>query len=119
MQQVIPALRITEYARSRKFYVDGLGFTVEGEHRFEPHLPVFMTITREGMTLYLTQHTGDCPMGGLVHLFVSDVDAWHTELQGKKVRIHEAPSESIPGLRDMTVLDPDGNQIRICTRLSK
>ncbi len=56
-------------------------------------------------------------MGGLVHLYVPNVDEWYTELQGKGVAVKEPPSESLEGLRDMTVVDPDSNQIRICTRL--
>ena len=40
MQNVYPALRITDYEKSKSFYVDGLGFRIEWEHRFAPHLPV-------------------------------------------------------------------------------
>lgn len=35
MQQVFPTLRITDYARSRRFYVDGLGFRVDWENRVD------------------------------------------------------------------------------------
>jgi len=31
--------------------------------------------------------------------------------------VTEPPNESLEGLRDMTAADPDGNQLRICTRL--
>lgn len=119
MQQVIPALRITNYSRSKAFYVDGLGFQIDWEHRFEPHFPVFMQITRAGMSIYLSEHSGDCQVGGLVHFFVSDVDGWFHEFQSKGVPIQEAPNEALEGLRMMTVVDPDGNQLRICTRLEK
>ena len=118
MQNVVPALRVTDYSRSRAFYTDGLGFAVEGEHRFAPHLPVFATITRDGLTLYLTEHTGDCEVGALVHLYVPDVDAWHDELVRRGVPVEEAPNETIDGLRDMTVRDLDGNALRICTNLN-
>jgi catechol 2,3-dioxygenase-like lactoylglutathione lyase family enzyme len=117
MQQVVPALRITDCARSRAFYVDGLGFHIEWEHRFEPHLPVFMRVSRDGLAFYLTEHEGDCQVGGLVHLYVPDVDAWYAECLRKGVPVKEAPNESLAGLRDMTVVDPDGNQLRIGTRL--
>ena len=117
MQQVVPAFRITDYARSKAFYVDGLGFHIDWEHRFEPHLPVFMQVSRDGLTFYLTEHTGDCQVGGLVHLYVPDVDAWYAECLRKGVPVQEAPNESLDGLRDMTVVDPDGNQLRIGTRL--
>jgi uncharacterized glyoxalase superfamily protein PhnB len=79
---------------------------------------VFVQISRDGMEIYLTQHTGDCEPGGLVHLYVPDVDDWYAELSGKGVAIKEPPCEDLPGLRMMTVVDPDGNQLRIATRLS-
>jgi len=34
-------LRMTNWKRIRAFYVDGLGFTLDWERRFEPGLPVF------------------------------------------------------------------------------
>ncbi len=117
MQRVVPALRITDHARSRAFYTDGLGFRVDWEHRFGPDFPVFLSVSRDGMEIYLTEHAGDCRVGGLVHLYVPDVDAWHDEFRGRGVPIEEAPNEGIAGLRMMTVVDPDGNQIRVCTRL--
>jgi uncharacterized glyoxalase superfamily protein PhnB len=90
---------------------------IEWEHRFKPSLPVFMQISRDGMALFLTEHSGDCPVGGLVHFYVADVDAWYAEFQGKGVAVQEPPSQSVQGLRDMTVVDPDGNKLRFCTRL--
>ena len=116
VQKVIPALRITDYARSKAFYVDGLGFEVEWEHRFEPHFPVFMSIQRDGMEIYLTEHTGDCQVGGLIHFEVADVDAWYAEFRRRDAAVREPPNEGLPHLRMMTVVDPDGNQLRFFTR---
>jgi len=117
MQRVMPTLRITDYERSKAFYVEGLGFQIDWEHRFEPHFPVFMQVSRDEMAFFLTEHTGDCSFGGLLHLYVPDVDAWHAEFVGRGIAIHEPPNQSLPGLRDMTIIDPDGNKLRICTRL--
>jgi catechol 2,3-dioxygenase-like lactoylglutathione lyase family enzyme len=119
VQKVIPALRITNYARSKAFYVDGLGFSVKGEHRFGPKFPVFMTISRDGMDIFLTEHAGDCQVGGLVHFYVPDVDAIHDEFRGRGIAVQEPPSESLEGMRDMTIVDPDGNQLRFVTLLEK
>ncbi len=117
MQKVIPSFRITDYTASKAFYVDQMGFKVDWEHRFEPDFPVFVQITKDDMTLYLTEHTGDCQTGGLIHLFVPNVDNWYDELKIKKdIHITSPPNEDIEGLRMMTVTDPDGNQLRICTR---
>lgn len=118
MQSVVPTLRITDYARSRTFYTDALGFSIDWEHRFEPGFPVFMQITRDGLTFYLSEHAGDCQVGGLVHLYVPDVDAWYTALRGKGVAV-EPPSEDLPGLRGINIVDPDGNQMRVYTRLNE
>jgi catechol 2,3-dioxygenase-like lactoylglutathione lyase family enzyme len=116
--RVIPTLRITDEARSRAFYVDGLGFGVDWEHRFEPHLPVLLQVTRDGMTFYLSQHAMDCAVGGLIHLFVDSVDDWHAELRGRGVVPELPPTDQPWGLREMHLLDPDGNRLRICTRLA-
>jgi len=78
-QRVMPTLRITDYARSRQFFVDGVGFRVDWEHRFGPGFPVFVQVSRDGLAFFLTEHTGECPAGALIHLCVSDVDAWFNE----------------------------------------
>jgi catechol 2,3-dioxygenase-like lactoylglutathione lyase family enzyme len=118
MQAVVPALRITNYARSKNFY-ERLGFQVDWEHRFEPDFPVFMQISREDMRLFLTEHSGDCEVRGLVHFYVPDVDAWYEECRGKGIPVHEPPNEGIEGLRMMTVVDPDTNRLRIVTVLGQ
>lgn len=118
-QRVMPTLRIADYAISKAFYVDGLGFRIDWEHRFEPHFPVFMQVSRDGLAFFLTAHTGDCPAGGLVHLYVPNVDSWFAEFQGRGVPVNEPPNESLQGLRSMTVVDPDGNKLHICTRLKE
>ena len=111
MQRVVPALRITNYERSKTFYLDQLGFILEWEHRFEPKFPVFMSVALDGMRLYLTEHSGDCQVGGLVHFVVSDVDALHGTFKKRQVPITEAPNNDL-GFRNMTITDPDGNQLR-------
>jgi len=118
MQRVMPRLRITSYAKSKAFYIDGLGFQIDWGHRFEPNFPVFMQVSRDDMAFFLSEHRGDCPVGGLVHLYVPYVDAWYAEFQRKGVPIKELPNEELQGLRSMTVVDPGGNKIRICTRLA-
>ncbi len=110
-QRVIPAFRITQYERSKSYYVESLGFVVEWEHRFEKNFQVFMSISRDGMQIYLSEHTGDCQVGGLVHFLIPDVDACHAEFAQRGATIAEAPNNDL-GFRNMTVVDPDGNQLR-------
>jgi catechol 2,3-dioxygenase-like lactoylglutathione lyase family enzyme len=118
-QRVVPALRITNYARSKAFYIDGLGFCVEWEHRFEPHFPVFMSVSRDGMEIFLSEHAGDCQVGGLVHFYVPDVDGCYVEFRKKQIVVQQPPNESMDGMRAMTIVDPDGNQLRFITLLDK
>ena len=110
-QRVIPALRITNYQRSKAYYVERLGFKVDWEHQFQPDFPVFASVVRDGMQLYLTEHSGDCKVGGLVHFLIPDVDAWYREFKEKGATVSEAPNDDL-GFRNMTVTDPDGNQLR-------
>jgi catechol 2,3-dioxygenase-like lactoylglutathione lyase family enzyme len=117
-QRVVPALRITSYQRSKAFYVDQLGFRVEWEHRFEPTFPVFMSVARDEMQIYLTEHSGDCQVGGLVHFVIEDVKAWHREFTARGVQPTEPPNNDL-GFLNMTVTDPDGNQLRFMEPSSK
>jgi catechol 2,3-dioxygenase-like lactoylglutathione lyase family enzyme len=116
---VIPCLRITDYATARAFYVDGLGFTIDWEHRFEPHLPVFLQLTRGDLTFYLSEHAGDLKPGGLVYLYVPDVDAWYAEITARGVACLYPPTDQPWGNRDVRVRDPFGNTLCIASRLSR
>lgn len=116
-QQVMPTLRISDYATRKAFYVEKLGFQIDWEHRFKPDFPVFMQVSRSGLAFFLTEHKGDCPAGGLVHLYVPDVDAWYADFQKRGAPVQEPPNEGLQGLRSMVVRDPDGNKISVHTRL--
>ena len=64
-----------------------------------------------------TEHAGDCQFGGLVHFYVSDVDLCYTQFRARGVPIREPPSNSLgPDIRDMLVVDPDGNRLSFITR---
>jgi len=111
-QRVFPQLRMTSWHRSRAFYVDGLGFKVDWEHRFEPGFPVFTQISRDGLSLFLTEHAGDCQPGGAAYLVVDDVDAFHLEIGSRGVQPKGGPEDTPWGRREMMIIDPDGNRLR-------
>lgn len=116
-QTVIPQLRITDAGKSRPFY-EALGFKVDWEHRFESGLPVFLQMSRAGQTLFLTEHTGDCEVGGAVYFIVPDVDEYHARLLRSGIRPAEAPENTDWGTREMLVMDPDGNRLRFAKELA-
>ena len=116
---VIPILRSFDEGKAREFYVDWLGFTVDWEHRFEPGLPVFTQITRDGLSLFLTEHAGDCQVGGAAYLVVDDVDALFREISRRGINPAELPGDTEWHAREMTVVDPDGNRLRFSTAVTE
>ena len=111
-QRVFPQLRMTNWTRTHAFYTEGLGFEVDWEHRFEPGFPVFTQLTRDGLSLFLSEHAGDCQVGGAAYFVVDDVDALFRNIRSRGVTPAEPPSDTPWGTREMTVLDPDGNRLR-------
>lgn len=116
-QTVIPQLRMLSAAISLPFYVDGLGFEIDWQHQFEPGFPLFCQITREGQTLFLTEHAGDCQPGGAVYLCVPDVDACHRAFLANGIAIVQPPEDTPWDTREMIVVDPDGNRLRFASDL--
>jgi catechol 2,3-dioxygenase-like lactoylglutathione lyase family enzyme len=114
-QSVIPQLRITNAAKSLAFYVDGLGFAIDWKHQFEPGYPLFFQISRAGQTIYLSQHAGDCEVGGAVYFLVPNVDACFSEFVGQKVEFSKLPENTPWGTREMLLKDPDGNRLRFAS----
>ncbi len=115
MQPVVPALRITDADRARAYYVNGLGFQVDWEWHHHPGSPAFLQISRDGLGLYLTEHDGDCAVGGLVYLYVSDVDAWFEHASETGVPIDEPPQDQPWGNRELRLTDPFGNRLCVAT----
>lgn len=117
-QTVFPMLRMTAADRSVPFYVQGLGFTVDWEHRHEPGFPVFMQITREGQSIFLTEHADDCQIGGAVYFNVPDVDACHRAFVASDLVRAGVPQDTPWKTRELLVVDPDGNRLTFSTALA-
>lgn len=114
-QSVIPQLRITDAKRSLSFYVEGLGFAVDWEHQFEPGYPRFIQLTRNGQTIFLTEHEGDCQAGGAVYFIVPDVNVSARQFQTNGLTELEGPAQTAWGTREMSLKDPDGNRLRFAS----
>ncbi len=117
MQSVIPQLRITNATNSLAFYVDGLGFSVDWKHQFEPGYPWFFQLTRATQTIFLTEHAGDCEVGGAVYFLVPDVDACFASFSSKALKFSKLPANTPWGTREMLLHDPDGNRLRFAANL--
>lgn len=104
--QAVPILRVADAEASLGWW-RRLGFVEEFRHRFEPGLPLFVGVQRDGCRVYLSEHTGDAPGPALVHLWVPDVDVIAADLG--------ADVEVVPWARECEVTDPDGNRVRVAT----
>jgi catechol 2,3-dioxygenase-like lactoylglutathione lyase family enzyme len=103
-QQVIPILRVADAARAIEWY-DQLGFSVEWIHRFEEHLPAFVSLSRGQGRIYLSEHEGDASPDTLLYLRHSELDELAETLG--------AEFHHVPWGRELHVQDPDGNRLRI------
>ena len=108
----IPVLRIFSVEKAREFYVDYLGFAVDWEHRFEPDLPLYMQVSRDGMVLHLTEHHGDATPGSRIFIRIHGIAALHAEITGRDYRFLRPGIEDAPwGGRVMELTDPFGNRL--------
>lgn len=116
-QTVIPQLRTSNAQRSLAFYVDGLGFTVDWKHQFGPGYPLFFQLTRAGQTLFLTEHSGDCQVGGAVYFLIPDARACHAEFRQSGIVATNEPADTPWGTCEFVLTDPDGNRLRFANNL--
>ena len=85
-----------------------LGFEKQWEHQFEAGFPWFVSVARGRVRLYLSEHKGDARPDTLLHLNVVDIDAVAAEF-GETV-----DEDGLAG-RQVNLVDPDGNRLRIAT----
>jgi catechol 2,3-dioxygenase-like lactoylglutathione lyase family enzyme len=117
--RVIPTLRMFDVAKTREFYLDYLGFTVDFEHRYHDNAPLFMGVSRDGLVLHLSEHHGDGSPGVHVTIDMTGVDDLHRELQAKKYRYMNPGIQATEwGTRDMGVIDPVGNRLTFSERVT-
>ena len=119
-QQTIPILRIFDLAKANEFYSGYLGFTVDWEHRFDERAPVYMQVSRPGLTLHLSEHHGDCCPGSTVFVWMTGIEEFHRELTAKNYGFMRPGLETVfYGARCVAVIDPFGNRIRFNEKLAE
>ncbi len=105
--EAIPILRVERAATAVQWY-QRLGYVTEWEHHFDPTLPAFVSIARDGAArIFLSEHRGDASRDTLVYLRVADVDAVAKEFG---VAVLDQPWG-----REVHLADPDGNRLRVGT----
>lgn len=111
----VPILRSFDETKAKAFYVGFLGFAVDWEHRFEPALPLYMQVSRDGIRLHVSEHHGDGSPGVHVRIEVTGLKAFHAEIMAKGYG-NMRPGLERPdwGGTEMTVIDPAGNRLTFC-----
>jgi catechol 2,3-dioxygenase-like lactoylglutathione lyase family enzyme len=111
--QTVPIFRIFDVAKAKEFYIDFLGFTLDWEHRFEEVAPLYMQVSRAGLTLHLSEHHGDCCPGSTAFVRVKGLTEYHAEISAKQYGyLRPGIEETFHRSRGMQVADPFGNRIR-------
>ena len=108
----IPTFRILNYNVAIEFYVDFLGFTMDWEHRFGPSEPVYMQISRNNLTLHLSENKR-FQTEVIIFVDTDGIEAFHKEL------VERNTAKSIPEVSktdwqtlQMEIKDPFGNLLR-------
>jgi catechol 2,3-dioxygenase-like lactoylglutathione lyase family enzyme len=114
----VPIMRIFDVDRAREFYVGWLGFHVDWEHRFDDDAPLYMQVSRDGLVLHLSEHSGDGTPGSVVYVGAHGVAELHREITAKPYKyLHPGLDTGPAGGDCLTLLDPFGNTLRIEERI--
>ena len=112
VEKVVPILRIFDYKKAIEFYVDWLGFTIDWEHVFEEGMPIYMQVSRDGISLHLSEHHGDTTPGTRIYIECIGLKEYHRELNDKKYKNNKPGLEkAFYGAWCMEVIDPFGNRL--------
>jgi catechol 2,3-dioxygenase-like lactoylglutathione lyase family enzyme len=112
-QKTIPIFRIFDVEKAKDFYVNFLGFSFDWEHHFAENTPAYIQVSRDGLTLHLSEHHGDACPGSTVSVWMTGIDEFHQELTGKKYQyLRPGIETTFYNAKCVTVIDPFGNRIR-------
>ena len=104
------AIPVSDADRSKAFYVDQAGFTLDYDHTISDDLR-FVQLTPPGSACSISIGKGitDAAPGSVrgLQVVVEDADAAHAELAGRGVEVGEV--QEFPWGRFVFFEDPDGN----------
>lgn len=111
-EQAVPIVRIFDVPRAHDFYLGFLGFKVDWEHRFGDQFPLYTQISRDGLRLHLSEHSGDATPGGNMVVYMKGIRDFHRELSGKNYRYMKPGLEDEGTRLEVEVIDPFNNRMR-------
>jgi len=108
----VPIVRIFDVPKAHEFYLGFLGFSVDWEHRFGENFPLYTQVSRGGLRLHLSEHSGDATPGGNMVVPMRGVREFQRELAEKDYRYMKPGVEEVADRLELQVTDPFGNRIR-------
>nr|WP_295465567.1 glyoxalase superfamily protein [Mesorhizobium sp.] len=111
-EQAVPIVRIFDVAKAHEFYLGFLGFTVDWEHRYGADFPLYTQVSRGGLRLHLSEHSGDATPGCNMCVYMTGIRSFQKELIDKKYRFMRPGLEDEGTRLEVTVTDPFNNRIR-------
>ena len=111
-EQLVVEVFVRDIARSTAFYC-ALGFELLQDKGS------FVALTWEGHRLFLDERPDQLPNGAPranVRIMVADIDTYWQRAQDMGAAVFAPLADRGYGLRDFTVLDPDGFGLRFGTR---
>ncbi len=110
--RAIPLLRIFDERKAKDFYLDFLGMKLDWAHRFEPGAPLYMQVSRDGLVLHLSEHSGDCSPGAKVFVVTPELGRLHCEITAAGYRYCRPEIGLAPwGERFFELTDPFSNRL--------
>lgn len=114
--QLVVEIFVRDLDRSLAVYT-ALGFTLERRDGS------FAALSREGQEFFLDQRSDLPPLSGPVRanvrILVPNVDAVWAEVQMLGLRVEQPIADRYYGLRDFTVIDPDGFGLRFAGSIQR
>ena len=119
MIRCMPVLQVRDVSRSEAFYCDQLGFASHGTWGDGPE---FCIVQRGPVTIALdrARDPGPLPINQYwaAYVYVAAVDDLLSEVRAAGVAVERGPEETLYGMREIDVRDPDGHLIAFAQDLN-
>lgn len=115
-----PFLKCGDIKVSLNFYTNLLDFKVVQAPDPDPEafMSMYAYLKREESFIHLSQHAGDGVFGNVIYVQVKNIDAIYSAFLNNGLKKQEKSGitmelvEQTWGMKEFSVADPDGNQIR-------
>jgi predicted lactoylglutathione lyase len=105
IEKVTPILRVADIARSRRYYVETLGFSLDWDAE------AMISVSRDGKSIMLCERAQGQP-GTWLWIGVEDADILFADVSARGAHIR-SPPQNFAWAYEFQVEDPDGHVLRI------